>query len=279
MKSKRLVILSLLLLGCMSVTGCDFPWNNNTQNADDNDSTTDEDTTPEKKEDTYYKTITDQTGNALLSALHSIINNSSVSTSYSWSRFEAADKDPNNPNNIITIYARSSLSKSAHVSGNVGWNREHTFPQSKLPSEQAINDNHIVFASDYKINEARSSYKMGVLTTGSTLTDSYGNSTTCRLGSVFDPNNVARGIVARSTMYVAAMYGCNPADNFESITTMINWHLEYTVDESDLNRNEVVYKNQKNRNPFVDHPEYACKIWGSTNSATKSACSNAGYTY
>jgi hypothetical protein len=29
-----------------------------------------------------------------------------------------------------------------------------------------------------------------------------------------------------------------------------------------MNRNEVVFQYQKNRNPFIDHPEFANMIWG-----------------
>ena len=225
-------------------------------------------------EGNYYSSInSNETGSTLLNSLHTLVNSGSVSVSYNWSRYEAADEDPNNSNNIITIYARSSLAKTAHVSNNVGWNREHTFPQSKMSSNQAESDNHIIFASDYKINGARSNIKMGVVTSGSTLTDSYGNSTTCRkANSLFDPNNLSRGIVARSTMYAAAMYSYDPTDNFESIATMLNWHLTYQPTSQEINRNDVVYSNQHNRNPFIDHPEYACKIWGDTNDTTRSIC-------
>ena len=114
---------------------------------------------------------------------------------------------------------------------------------------------------------------MGVVTSGSTINDSYGNSTTCKKGgSLFDPNNRARGIVARTTMYAAAMYSFDPEENFESLKTMLEWNFEYEVNADDIRRNEVGYGNQHNRNPFVDHPEFACKIWGNSNSDTKAIC-------
>ena len=68
------------------------------------------------------------------------------------------------------------------------------------------------------------------------------------------------------------MYGYDVTDNFESIATMLTWHLNYPVTSFDINRNDKVYTNQHNRNPFVDHPEYACRIWGYKNSTTKSIC-------
>lgn len=221
----------------------------------------------------YYSTVTDSmTGTTLLNQLNKIINTSNVSVSYSWSRYEAADQDPNKSSNVILIYARNSVPKSQHVSGNIGWNREHTYPNSKITGN-AESDNHIIFASDNKVNGARSSIKMGVVNGGTVVKDWNGNDTTCRKTSnAFDPHNVARGIVARSTMYAAAMYGLEPTGNFESVATMLRWHLEYMPDSNDMRRNDVVYSNQKNRNPFVDHPEYACRIWGETNNETRQIC-------
>ena len=227
----------------------------------------------------YYESINDSmSGTSLLNALHSIIDTSDVAVDYSWSRFEAADQDPNNQYNVILIYARTSVPKTDAKTGGTSesqcWNREHTFPQSKMSNEKAKKDNHIIFASDYKVNLARSNIKMGIVDGGSVITDSYGRQTTCRVTrSLFDPCNRARGIVARSTMYAAAMYNYDPLDNFQSIETLLKWHLEYPVDLLDFNRNETVHKNQHNRNPFVDHPDYACRIWGGTNAATQSLCS------
>ena len=219
----------------------------------------------QKDDGSYYSTITDSMrGTTLLNALRAIIS-SNVSQSYAWSRYEQADEDPNNKSNIITIYARTSLKKTAHVSGNKGWNREHTFPQSKMNVAGSDEDNHIIFASDYKVNSTRGNKKLGVLNGGGTaVQDSYGNSTTARTTSgLFDPGDtMARGLVARSTMYACVMYGYTPTENFESISTMLNWNATYKVSSFEERRNNVVYKNQHNRNPFIDHPEYAARIWG-----------------
>ena len=224
----------------------------------------------------YYASIDESmTGNTLLSKLNSIINTSKVDVDYDWSRYYAADEDPDNNQNVILIYARYSSPKSNSGGGTKNWNREHTFPQSKITSEKAKKDNHIVYASDNKVNGARSSIKMGYVKDGSVVKDMYGRDTTCRkTTNSFDPHNEARGIVARSTMYAAAMYGFDPEDNFESIETMLEWHLEYSPSANDMRRNDVVYENQHNRNPFVDHPEYACRVWGNESPATQKICNS-----
>lgn len=240
--------------------GTPFSWNSDT----------------EGNYDGYYSSIAKSlTGTALLSALNGLINNDGVSVSYDWSRYEAADEDPNNSSNVLLIYSRLSMSKSQHDPGSAGyyWNREHTFPQSKMGNSKSKNDNHIIYASEKKVNAARGNLKMGVVEGGTVVSDYNNVPTTCRIeNSLFDPHNQARGIVARTTMYAAAMYGFDPEENFESIETMLDWHINFPVDSFDINRNNVVYGNQHNRNPFVDHPEMGCKIWGNTSDKTRQLC-------
>ena len=41
----------------------------------------------------------------------------------------------------------------------------------------------------------------------------------------------------------------------------MEWHKEDPVDSFEINRNNIIYNYQENRNPFIDHPEYAEQIW------------------
>ena len=68
------------------------------------------------------------------------------------------------------------------------------------------------------------------------------------------------------------MYSRDLTGEIQSIALALKWHLQHPNTARDLRRNDVVYTNQGNRNPFVDHPEYACKIWGGTSSETKALC-------
>ena len=43
--------------------------------------------------------------------------------------------------------------------------------------------------------------------------------------------------------------------------TLLDWHAADPVDDEERARNEVVYRYQGNRNPFVDHPEWADCIY------------------
>ena len=54
----------------------------------------------------------------------------------------------------------------------------------------------------------------------------------------------------------------SPTDEKEAIALLLKWNKEDEVDPIETLRNEEVYKIQGNRNPFIDHPEYADAIWG-----------------
>ena len=56
------------------------------------------------------------------------------------------------------------------------------------------------------------------------------------------------------------------------LSDLLKWNLQYPVQQREKTRNEAAERLQGNRNPFIDHPEYACRIWGKTNDATKKAC-------
>ena len=56
------------------------------------------------------------------------------------------------------------------------------------------------------------------------------------------------------------------------ISDMLKWNLNYPVLDREQRRNSGAEYLQGNRNPFIDHPEYACKIWGSYNNKTKQIC-------
>ena len=57
------------------------------------------------------------------------------------------------------------------------------------------------------------------------------------------------------------------------LSTLLKWNLEYDIDETEILRNDVLYeKYNHNRNPFIDDRNYACRIWGNTNSTTKEIC-------
>ena len=110
------------------------------------------------------------------------------------------------------------------------------------------------------------------------------NGVSCPQTTVFEPDDQYKGDFARIYMYFAVRYGggtCDAANGagaaiFSSSLTASNpyvtdygkellkkWHVQDPVSTKETNRNDVIEAKQGNRNPFVDYPEWADKIFGS----------------
>ena len=216
----------------------------------------------------YYSECANLTGSALQAKLKEI--NPAKNPSYDWSRYEDADEAEDDSNSILCIYTRHNIPKSNHC-GNYAWdkwNREHIWTQSAYP--KSASDNHNIFACEGQINNYRGNKPYAE---GGSVVVVFGHTTECKqTDSTFEPCDAAKGEVARSVMYGTVMYTYTMTNEIESIELALKWHLEHAVTTRETKRNNTVYGNQGNRNPFVDHPEYACKIWGTTNAATRQLC-------
>ena len=219
--------------------------------------------------DTYYAACEGLTGSSLQAKLKDI--NAPKSPSYDWSRYEDADEALDDPTSILCVYTRHNIKKDSHCGGYAWdkWNREHVWTQSKFPASDT--DNHNIFACEGQINNYRGNLPFDE---GGSVVTVFGHETECKMvkNTSFEPCDAAKGEIARSVMYGTVMYSYTMTQEIKSIALALKWHLEHAITERETKRNEIVYGNQKNRNPFVDHPEYACKIWGSTNSETKKLC-------
>ena len=76
--------------------------------------------------------------------------------------------------------------------------------------------------------------------------------------TIFEPPDHHKGHVARALFYFSIRYdiAISPAEE----VVLKNWDRQFSVDEEELARNEEIYKLQKNRNPFIDHPELSQSI-------------------
>ena len=199
-----------------------------------------------------------------------------------------ADEDPTNPNNMVYLYTRNSVPKSdATVNGTVIWNREHVWCQSLSSGNWGTSEGgtdllHLrpVYAST---NSSRNNNPYG--DTGKAKPKYYNDMLYGYLsGGYFEPIDSVKGDVARIVMYLWTTYTGWPGYSalditkvFKNYDTMLSWH---TLDKPDVlegNRNDYVQTSrQKNRNPFVDHPELAWKIFGErVSSSVKNACMEA----
>ncbi len=219
--------------------------------------------TQTSSEGTYYEEARGLSGSALKSSLDTIISRN-VSTSYNWTRYEAADEAENDSSKVLQIYTRTTIAKTAHVSGSLGWNREHTYPDSKITSP-ADADNLHIFASDNKVNGTRGNKLFGIVTPKDASTDvqdSLGNTIDAYTNStLFEPPNAAKGEVARATLYLNTAYGYSITGNFTSESLCLDWAKNYPVTNREIYRNNTVYSLQGNRNPYIDHPEFIDMVY------------------
>jgi len=166
---------------------------------------------------------------------------------------------------------------------------EHCVPKSwwgcdiTHPDCPAKDLNHL-YPADGKTNMSKNDNPLGVVTgtptsnngvskVGSAVYDGY-------VGNVFEPADQYKGDFARSYFYMATAYEhyvnkwdtSKPENMMENnrypvlkpwaIQLLLQWHRQDPVSQKEVIRNGIVYGIQKNRNPFIDHPELVEYIWG-----------------
>lgn len=292
MKNKKVAIVLTVALALLLVCANVLPfttWNNtNVANA----------VTVSSREEwsnpysgTYYDNLNESlTGTAFRTELASLITKTHThETTYNDLKeiFKTTDADPNNPGNVIWFYTGTSVPYTGAMdSGNYPTNREHVWPKmagKAFPeSSQAGSDAHHLRPLNTGLNNTRSNYQFGEVAQTETArvkqTGTYANygtddpDTWCYLsGSLFYPAKGYRGATARILFYlqtrwgdVSQLYfvlGNGNTKSMGHIDTLLKWHLEEPPTDEEIRRNEAVAKIQGNRNPFIDHPEYAEMIY------------------
>ncbi|WP_290698375.1 endonuclease [Lacinutrix sp.] len=234
----------------------------------------------------YYNSIDglsiNSTPTTLEQALQGIIADPAIVRAQTYTDvidiLEQADQNPANSNQVWLVYTEQARAKLDFqtTSSNVGtWNREHTFPRS-LAGYQSIDlddirdgkdifwateadslrhgnsDAHALRAADGPENSSRGNQHYGEY-----------NGPTATAGSF-------KGDVARSVLYMQIRYnGLSIENGFPDVdgqlgdlTTLLDWHRNDPPDDFEMNRNNIVYEWQFNRNPFIDMPDLVEYIWG-----------------
>lgn len=239
--------------------------------------TTDPEPNPEPPStDGYYDPAYGKTGEALKTALHNIVDDhTELSYSNVWNALRVTDEDPNNSNNVILLYTGRSQGKYTNGSYADDWNREHVWAKSHGDfgtTMGAGTDLHHLRPTDVSVNSSRSNLDF----------DNGGTEHSEADGNYYDsdswePRDSVKGDVARMLFYMAVRYegdsgepdlelnnlvnnGSNPYHG--KLSVLLQWHKEDPVDDFERERNEIIYTDyQHNRNPFIDHPEWASAIW------------------
>lgn len=238
----------------------------------------------------YYAKCEGKKQEALLVELHNIIgDHTTVSYNGLWTVYKTSDVREDGT--IWDMYSTKHWKVGSEQCGNysaVGdcYNREHSFPKSWFNDVSPMySDAFHIYPTDGKVNGQRSNYPYGECANGTTLSSSGGVKALGKLGDctfpgysgkVFEPDDEYKGDFARSYFYMAACYNDKIANwssamlsgnNYPAYTTwavnlLLKWHRQDPVSQKEIDRNEVVYGYQKNRNPFIDHPSLAEHIWG-----------------
>ncbi|OYU97750.1 MAG: hypothetical protein CFE21_05530 [Bacteroidetes bacterium B1(2017)] len=167
--------------------------------------------------------------------------------------------------------------------GNGTLTREHTYPQSWMPSNTGggwpivngkelpeYNDQHHLFPADQlKANGLRSNNPFGEVVTITTQNGEGKLGKDSANKTVYEPRDSQKGDVARALFYMCTTYnGVNGVNwGFSSAigakqteAILKKWHQQDPPDAFEIARNEYIASSQKNRNPFIDHPEWAARI-------------------
>ena len=246
----------------------------------------------------YYDQANNLSSVELKEALHQIISNHVIypytsNSTDTWDILQESDQDPYENNNMILVYTGRSQEKgyrdgsgnySQYENGNGtqsnSWNREHIWPKSHgFPddNDNAYTDVHNLKPCDRSVNSSR----------GTKDFDFGGNqhaeASDCLTDSdSWEPPDYVKGDIARILFYMVVRYdpGIDHENNvfdlelvdyttpnntdpiLGKLSSLLEWHLSDPVDDFEINRNEIIFGFQENRNPFIDHPNLVNYLWG-----------------
>lgn len=244
----------------------------------------------------YYNGVDTTNATTLRSTLHPVIDDHTrypyTSTGIdTWNILEDADEDPNDPGRILDLYKNASYAKFG--AGNSYYTREHSWPSSYgFSSSGAVpyTDCHMLFLADGAYNSTRGNkpYRTctGCTELATQVNDGQGGTGQSNFSSGSSSNGIwetwigRRGDAARAVLYMDIRYeggthgvtGASEPDlrvtddpsqitvggNYMGMMTdLLRWNIDDPPSDRERNRLEVVYSYQHNRNPFIDHPEWA----------------------
>lgn len=237
----------------------------------------------------YYAPVDGLCGKALKQALATITRQHEVFSYGSlWYYYESTDVVPGTDNQVFDYYSPWTYYFTGLGTAPDGANKEHACPQSWWGGGalcKAYTDLFNVMPSEVVANSAKSNYPLGIVEGTPSFQNSHmrvGASARSQYsGSVFEPCDEYKGDFARLYFYVATTYADAAWGSKESVAhtvafktedyptvkswildLLMQWNAQDPVSEWEITRNERVFSQQHNRNPFIDYPQLADYIWG-----------------
>lgn len=225
--------------------------------------------------DTYYSATENLSQEALKTALYSIVNAGYQQQGYNKARdlmFMTVDNKKVNgqgatSNTLECVYtgrlAVDYISRSDAQTGD-NFNTEHTWPQSMGANDEPMqSDMHHLYPTDGSANSSRSNWPFGIATyplNGVTINAPSKHGA----NHLYEPRPEHKGRVARSVLYFAIAHKGKTGVNIGFLTSqesiLRSWVDSFPANSVDIKRNDDIQFYQKNRNPFVDHPELLERI-------------------
>lgn len=239
----------------------------------------------------YYRALDGKAGDALVGAMTQLAAGHDRVTynTKTWGAFEKTDTRMLNGREIWwDMYSNNIVYTEAHASLNIEHAVANSWWGGRNGSADAYADLFHLNPSDQNANNKKSNNPPGKVVNASILDNGVfriGPASEGQGGgskNVFEPADEYKGDFARAYFYILTAYRdiswhvgtdkdvayvCATADGKTVLAPwaaelLLEWHRLDPVDSKELNRQEEIYKLQKNRNPFIDYPELAEYIWG-----------------
>lgn len=236
----------------------------------------------------YYSSADGKQGKALKMALGDITRQHTIfGYNELWYHYEVTDVVPGTENQVFDYYSPVVHYFTGTGAAPDGMNKEHACPQSWWGSGAvcaAYSDLFNVMPSESGANSAKSNYPLGVVGNASYTNARMKVGPSSRSeysGNVFEPCDEFKGDFARLYFYVATCYADADWGIKESVaqtvafqredyptikpwllSLLLQWNALDPVSDWEITRNECVYAEQGNRNPYIDYPQLADYVWG-----------------
>lgn len=144
------------------------------------------------------------------------------------------------------------------------FNCEHVVPRIWFDDRQPMRgDLHHLFTCEQKSNGLRSNRRLVDLPSYDGADDASGMGMAPYESDEYEPAG-GKGPAARATMYFLLRYpgkvGGEGEYSAEDLETLLRWHREDPPGLWEKHRNQAIFGIQGNRNPFIDHPEWAERV-------------------
>ncbi|KEZ93509.1 endonuclease [Nonlabens ulvanivorans] len=232
----------------------------------------------------YYDSLDGLASPQLENAITSIIAEEFVVRIHTYDDIvqimKESDQSPLNSNQVWLMYTEQQRSKADYQTGSNStgkWNREHIYPRSRggfyeIEYDETI-DGMAVW-TDTNVDSLRhgQSDAHHLRATDGGENSSRGNKDYPEYDGPNGTQGSWHGDVARAIFYMTLRYNNidvvngNPSNStvgqLGDLATLLQWHRNDPPDDFEMNRNNVIYTWQINRNPFIDNPELVEYIWG-----------------